>query len=80
MQEQIEAIEVDKKGFTCLCICVNTMSPKQPRRSIRIKAPEGRLQSDDAELSIVCFYFQNVFPSAAGPIQSAWCQQRELNI
>ena len=33
--------------------CMSTMRPKQPKRSIRTKGPEGRMQSDEAELAIL---------------------------
>ena len=73
-----EAVEADNKGLTYLYKCMNTLRPKQPKRSIHITGPEGRLQSDQAELTSVCNYFQQVFSSNAPKIRTTWCLQSPL--
>ena len=74
-----EAIEADSKGLTYLYKCMNTLRPKQPKRSIHITGPEGRLQSDQAEIASVCEYFQDIFSSSAPKVQHAWHLQGALN-
>ena len=75
-----EAIEADSKGLTYLCKCMNTLCPKQPKRSIHITGPEGGLQSDQAEIASVCEYFQTILSSSAPKVQSAWHLHSALNI
>ena len=74
-----DAVEADRKGLTHLYKCMNTLRPKQPKRSIHITGPEGRLQSDQAELASVCAYFQDIFSSSTPKVQMAWHLQGALN-
>ena len=74
-----EAVEADRKGLTHLYKCMNTLRPKQPKRSIHITGPEGRLQSDQAEIASVCEYFQGIFSSSTPKVQATWHLQGALN-
>ena len=59
---------------------MNTMRPKNPKRSIHIKIQEGRLQRNASELGVIKAYFSNVFSSDEPPILSEWYLQGSLNI
>ena len=81
IERQIEeALEADTKGLTYLYKCMNTMRPKNPKRSIHIKTQDGRLQSNASELEAIKAYFSNIFSSDEPPILPEWYLQSSLNI
>ena len=59
---------------------MNTFRPKQPRRSIQVKDPEGRLQNNQEELATISGYFENVFSSQEPPVLPQWNLQSNLDI
>ena len=81
VEKQIEeAVEADSKGLTYLYKCMNTLRPKQPKRTIHIKGKDGSMQSDQAEITRICEYFQQVFSSSTPKVQQEWRLQSHLNI
>ena len=81
VERQIEeAVEADSKGLTYLYKCMNTLRPKQPKRTIHIKGQDGSMQSDQAEIDSICEYFQHVFSSSTPKVQQEWHLQSHLNI
>ena len=75
-----EAIAADRKGLTYLYKCMNTLRPKQPKRSIHIKSPEGKLQSNSEELGTIKAYFSQIFSSNEPPVLPQWHLQASLDI
>ena len=81
LEQQIEeAIAADRKGLTHLYKCMNTMLPKNPKRTIHIKSQDGRLQSNEDELTTIKGHFSKVFSSSEPPVLPEWHLQSPLNI
>ena len=81
VERQIEeAIAADSKGLTYLYKCMNTLRPKQPKRTIHIKGKDGSVQSDQAEITSICEYFQQVFSSSTPKVQQECRLQGHLFI
>ena len=74
------ALEADKRGLTYLYKCMNTMRPKNPKRTVHIKSSEGRLQSNSSELATITSYFSSLFESTEPPILPQWHLQSPLDI
>ena len=75
-----EAVAADRKGLTYLYKCMNTLRPKQPKRSIHIKSSEGKLQSNSEELDTIKAYFSQIFSSNEPPVLPQWHLQDPLDI
>ena len=81
LEKQIEeAIAADRKGLTHLYKCMNTMRPKNPKRTIHIKSQDGKLQSNEDELTTIKEHFSKVFSSSEPPVLPEWHLQSPLNI
>ena len=79
LEQQIEEA-IAAKGLTHLYKCMNTMRPKNPRRTIHIKSQDGRLQSNEDELTTIKGHFSKVFSSSEPPVLPEWHLQSPLNI
>ena len=81
LEKQIEeAIAADRKGLTYLYKCMNTMRPKNPKRTVHIKSKDGRLQSNEGELATIKEHFGMVFSSSEPPVLPEWHLQSPLEI
>ena len=59
---------------------MNTTRPKNPKRTIHIKSQDGRLQSNENELTTIKEHFGRVFSSSEPPVLPEWHLQSPLNI